>query len=108
MGLWVSKAVSNLSVAAAKTLDYPRDLTGKTTAQTGFYTHRGLDEQASSIRPGALTLDTPPRSRPQEHGWTRGSAWEDEKVFIERLESTYSPPGSGFDAYLRFFREVSA
>src|ERR671911_1286338 len=50
----------------------PRDLTHKTTAQTGFYTHRGLDGQASSIRAGVLTPDTPPRSRSQEHGWTRG------------------------------------
>jgi hypothetical protein len=76
------KAALNVFAAEVQTLDGPRDLTEETTAQTGFYTHRGLDEQASSIRPGALTPDTPPRSRPQEHGWTRGSAWEDErKIF---------------------------
>jgi hypothetical protein len=46
------KAASNVSVAAEQALDDPEDLTHKTTAQTPFYTHRGLDEQASSIRPG--------------------------------------------------------
>ena len=76
------KAAFNALVADERTVDGPEDLTEETTAQTGFYTHRGLDEQASSIRPGVLTPDPPPRSRPQEHGWTRGSAWEDErKIF---------------------------
>ena len=51
-------------------LDDYEDVAHKTTAQTGFHTHRGLDGQASSIRPGALTPDTPPPSRPREHGWT--------------------------------------
>ena len=37
-----------------QTLNDPRDLTEETTAQTGFYTHRGLDGQASSIRPGGV------------------------------------------------------
>jgi hypothetical protein len=37
-----------------------------------------------------------------------GSAKEDEKILFERLNSTYSSPGSEFGAYLRFFREVSA
>ena len=46
------KAALNVVVADEQTLDDPRDLTEQTTAQTGFYTHRGLDEQASSIRPG--------------------------------------------------------
>jgi hypothetical protein len=46
------KAALNLVVAEGQTLDDPRDLTEQTTAQTAFYTHRGLDEQACSIRPG--------------------------------------------------------
>jgi hypothetical protein len=76
------KSALNIFVAEGQTLDDPRDLTEQTTAQTGFYTHRGLDKQASSIRPGVITPDTPPRSRPQELGWTRGSTWEDErKIF---------------------------
>jgi hypothetical protein len=54
------KAALNVFVAERQTLDDPRDLTEKTTAQTGFYKHRGLDEQASSIRPGVFTPDTPP------------------------------------------------
>jgi hypothetical protein len=48
------KAASNVFVAEGQTLDDPRDLTHKTTAQTGFYTHRGLDGQASSTRPGGV------------------------------------------------------
>src|SRR5215210_967058 len=60
------KATLNVFVAEGQTLDDPRDLTEETTAQIGFYTHRGLDDQASSIRPGALTPDTPPRSRPRD------------------------------------------
>ena len=56
------KAALNVFEAEGQTLEDPRDLTEETTAQTGFYTHRGLDEQASSIRPGALTPDPlPPR-----------------------------------------------
>ena len=57
------KAALNVFVAEGQTLDDPRDLTDKTTAQTGFYTHRGLDGQASSIRPGVLTPDTPSPGR---------------------------------------------
>jgi hypothetical protein len=71
---YLFKAALNALVADERTVDGPEDLTHKTTAQNGFYTHRGLDKQASSIRPGALTPDTPPRSRPQEHGWTRGAS----------------------------------
>jgi hypothetical protein len=41
------KGALNALVAEGQTLDDPRDLTEQTTAQTGFYTHRGLDEQAS-------------------------------------------------------------
>ena len=67
------KAALNVFEAEGQTLEDPRDLTEETTAQTGFYTHRGLDEQASSIRAGVLTPATPPRSRPQEHRWTRGA-----------------------------------
>src|SRR5918999_3069956 len=44
------KAAFNALVADERTVDDPRDLTSETTAQTGFYTHRGLDEQASSMR----------------------------------------------------------
>jgi hypothetical protein len=48
------KAALNVFVAEGQTLDDLRDLTEETTAQTGFYTHRGLDEHASSIRPGGV------------------------------------------------------
>jgi|SRR5215213_4771033 len=66
------KAGLNVVEAYDRALDDPRDLTEQTTAQTSFNTHQGLDGQASSIRPGALTPDTPPRSRHREHGWTPG------------------------------------
>jgi hypothetical protein len=46
------KGALNVFVADEWALDYPRDLTEETTSRTGFYTHRGLDDQASSIRPG--------------------------------------------------------
>jgi hypothetical protein len=46
-------------VADEQTLDDPRDLTEERTAQTGFYTHRGLDGWTSSDRPGVLTPATP-------------------------------------------------
>jgi hypothetical protein len=75
------KAALNVFVAEGQTLDDPRDLTEQTTAQIGLYAHRSLDDQASSIRPGVLTPDPPPRSRPREHG-PQGPAWEDErKIF---------------------------
>ena len=45
----------------------PQDLTEEPTAQTGFYTQRGLGEQASSIRPGVLTPDTPSPGRVLEN-----------------------------------------
>ena len=78
-------------------------------AQTGFYTHRGLDEQASSIRPGALTPDPPPRSRPREHGWTPGVSRAIRQSFLEDVFSRLTlRPDQGFGAYLRFFREGSA
>jgi hypothetical protein len=48
------KAALNAFVAEERALDDPRDLTEETTAQTGFYTHRDLDGQGSSIRPGGL------------------------------------------------------
>jgi hypothetical protein len=38
------KGVLNALVADEQTLDGPRDLTHRTTAQTGFYTHRGQNE----------------------------------------------------------------
>jgi hypothetical protein len=53
------KAALNVFVAEVQSLDDPRDLTEETTAQTGFYTHRGLDGRTSSDRPGALTPDYP-------------------------------------------------
>ena len=53
------KSTLNVFVAEGQTLDDPGDLTEETTAQTGFYTHRGLDEQASSIRAGRQLLTTP-------------------------------------------------
>jgi len=67
------KAALDVSVADEWALDGPEDLAHGTMDQTGFYTHRGLDDWTSSDGPGGpLTPDTPPRSRPQEHGWTRG------------------------------------
>jgi hypothetical protein len=45
------KAALNVFLAEMRTPDDPEGLTEQTTAQTGFSTHRGLDEQASSIRP---------------------------------------------------------
>ena len=45
------KVALEVVVAAKRALDGLEDLTEQTTAQSGFYTHRGLDEQASSIRP---------------------------------------------------------
>jgi len=39
------KAALNVVVTEGQTLDGPGDLTEQTTAQTGFYKHRGLDEQ---------------------------------------------------------------
>jgi hypothetical protein len=41
------KAALNVLVAEGQTPDDPRDLTHKTTAQTGLYTHRGLDGRTS-------------------------------------------------------------
>ena len=76
------KAALNVFVAEEQTLDDPRDLTEETTAQTGFYTHRGLDEQASSIRPGVLTPDPLPGRVLENMDGPEGSAWEDErKIF---------------------------
>jgi hypothetical protein len=68
------KAASNDFVAERRTLDDPGNLTEVTTAQTGFYTHRGLDGAASTIKLGALTPDTPPpvassRTRTASRGW---------------------------------------
>jgi hypothetical protein len=56
------KAALKIVVAAERTLDGLGDLALRTTVYyIGLYTHRGLDEQASSIRPGVLTPDTPSR-----------------------------------------------
>jgi hypothetical protein len=54
------KGALNAFQADKRLVESPEDLTDKTTAQTGFYTHRGLEEQASAIRPEVLTPDTPP------------------------------------------------
>jgi hypothetical protein len=48
------KTALNVFAAEVQTLDDPRDLTEETTAQTSFYTYRGLDDQASSIGPEGL------------------------------------------------------
>jgi hypothetical protein len=72
----------NALVAEERTVDGAGDLTDKTTAQTGFYTHRGLDSQASSIRPGVFTPD-PLLGRVLENmDGPEGPAEEDEtKIF---------------------------
>jgi hypothetical protein len=76
------KAALNVFVAEGQALDGPEDPTDKTTAQTGFYTHRGLDEQASSIRPGVLTPDPLPGRVLKNMDGPRGPAEEDErKIF---------------------------
>src|SRR5215207_6716115 len=60
-----------------------------------LYTSRS-GRAAFLYQTGVLTPDTPPRSRPQEHGWTRGVRHRKmRESFSERLRSTYSPPGSG-------------
>src|SRR5215208_6943939 len=84
-------SVLNVVVADERTLDYPRDLTGAKTAQSGFYTHRGLGEQASSIRPGALTPDTPsPVASSRTWMDLRRRHGKMRERFCERLNSTYS------------------
>ena len=102
-------AALNVFVAEEQALDGPEDLTGKTSAQSGFYTHRGLDGRTSTIRPGVLTPDIPSPGRVLENmDGPKGSPEEDEKIFFEQLNSTYSSLRSGFNAYLRFIREGSA
>jgi hypothetical protein len=77
------KAALNVFVVEGQILDDPRDLTEETTAQSGFYTHRGLDDQASSIRPGVLTPDTLPGRVLESVDGPRGSAEEFDKVFLK-------------------------
>ena len=50
------KAALNAFVADERTLDGPEDLRHETAAQIGLYPHRGLDEQASSIRPPPINF----------------------------------------------------
>jgi hypothetical protein len=90
------KTPLNVFGVEGQTLDDPRGLTEESTAQTGFYTHRGLDEQASSIRPGVFTPDTPPLVA-SSRTWKdpRGRHGKMRERFSERLKSTYSSPGSG-------------
>jgi hypothetical protein len=76
------QAALNVFVAEGQTLDDPRGLTEETTAQSGYYTHRGQDEQASSIRPGVLTPDPLPGRVLKNMDGPEGAAWEDErKIF---------------------------
>jgi hypothetical protein len=103
------KGALNALVAEERALDCPEGLTHKTTAQSGFYTHRDLDGRTSSDRPGALTSDPPPPVA-FSRTWMdqRGRHWKMRERFSERLESTYSSPELGFEAYLRYFRDGSA
>jgi hypothetical protein len=101
------KAALKVVVAHERTVDGPEDLTHKTTAQTGFYTHRGLDEQASSIRPGVLTPDTPPRSRPESVDRPRVRQRKMRRFFVSDLTRLTLRLYQGCDAYLRYFRERS-
>jgi hypothetical protein len=55
------KAALIALVADERTVDAPRDLTGKTTAQIGFYTHRALDGVSSTNGPEVRTPATLPR-----------------------------------------------
>jgi hypothetical protein len=66
------KGALNAFQTDERTVDGPEDLTEETMVQISLYTHRGQDGRTSSDRSGALTPDTPPRSRLREHGWTRG------------------------------------
>jgi hypothetical protein len=88
------KAALHTFVAEGQTLDDPRDLTEETTAQTAFYTHRGLDEQASSIRPPSELLTPLPGCLLKNMDGPEGRHGKMRERFCERLESTYSPPGS--------------
>jgi hypothetical protein len=90
------KAALNVFVAEQQVLDDPRDLTDQTTAQTGFYTHRVQAGRTSSIRPGALTPDALPGRVLMNMDGPEGRHGKMRNVFIERLSSTYSSPGSGF------------
>ena len=45
------KAALNVFVAEGPILDDPGDLSEQTTAQSGFYTHRGLGSRTSGNRP---------------------------------------------------------
>ena len=98
----------NALVADECTVDDPEDLTSETTAQTGFYTHRGLDEQASSIRPGVLTPDPLPSRVLENMDGPEGRHGKMRERFLSALTRLTLGLDQGFDAYLRFFREGSA
>ena len=74
----------------------PEDLTGKTMAQIGLYTHRAQADRGSSNRPGALTPDTPALGSSHPRG-----PWIDLRVrhrklrksARNRLPACYSSPG---------------
>ena len=53
---------SNVLQVTHQILDNNEGATHKATAQSGFYTHQGLDGRTFSDRPGALTPDYPPPS----------------------------------------------
>ena len=53
------KASLKVVVAEERALDGPEDLTGKTTAQIGLYSHLCQDSLTSGDRPGANFLPTP-------------------------------------------------
>jgi hypothetical protein len=62
--------------------------------------------RSPSIRAGSLTLATrPPVPSSRTRMDPRGRQRKMGAFFIARLESTYSWPGSGLDAYLRCFGE---
>jgi len=50
---------SNVLQATDQVLDDNEGIAHRTTAQTVFYTHRGLDGRSFDIRPGAKLLPTP-------------------------------------------------
>jgi hypothetical protein len=54
------KAALNVVVGDERLLDGPEDLTGKTTAQSGLYTHPCQHSRTLATSRGRLTPDTPP------------------------------------------------
>jgi|SRR5215211_1622124 hypothetical protein len=88
------KAVSNVFVAVEQHLDGLGDLTHKATAQTCFYTHRGLDGQPFGKQPGTRTPDTPSPSQWLSQKKPQRRYDVDEDRYVQRARGTPSCPKS--------------